>query len=73
MDVDGWERMFECIRGDCNYAFLAPWIWSREFFNESKDVVSEVDRWGVWITNKKWPLNQELATHILYYQQVNIT
>ena len=80
MDLDGWSdegvgynRMLECSNADCNFAFLSQLIWPPEAFHESKEVLSGDDGWAVFITNKKWPLNQELATHILHHQQVNTT
>ena len=80
MDLDGWSdegvgynRVLECSNADCNFAFLSQLIWPPEAFHESKEVLSGDDGWAVFITNKKWPLNQELATHILHHQQVNTT
>ena len=39
-------------------------------FYFSKDVLEGWNPYGVWIVNKKWPLSEKLAQHILIYQQV---
>ena len=42
-------------------------------FHVSKDVLEGHSPWVVWIVNKKWPLHDQLAIHILIYQQVRKT
>ena len=39
-------------------------------YHPSKEVVEGADPWYVWIVNKKWPLKDQLAKHILLFQQV---
>ena len=42
-------------------------------FYKSKDVLEGMNPYTVWIVNKKWPLSEKLAGHILLYQQVGET
>ena len=42
-------------------------------FHYSKDVLEGYSPWAVWIVNKKWSLHDQLAIHILIYQQVRKT
>ena len=39
-------------------------------YHFGKEVLQGRPPWGVWIVNKKWPLNEELGKHILIFQQV---
>ena len=39
-------------------------------FYKSKDILEGDNPYGVWIVNKKWPLSEKLAQHILLFQRV---
>ena len=74
---DGEERlklMKERILKDGTSVYISDRIYSDELdpadFYSSKDVLEGMDPWVVWIVNKKWPLSEKLAQHILIYQQV---
>ena len=41
-------------------------------FHFSKEILEGASPWGGWIVNKLWPLNEQLARHLLRYQQVCI-
>ena len=40
------------------------------YYYMSKEKIMGASPWNVWIVNKKWPLHDELAKHLLLYQQV---
>ena len=44
---------------------LGDYYWSR-------DILSGLSQWSCWVTNKRWPLNDALAVHLLRMQQVRI-
>ena len=39
--------------------------------DKGKDVLEGYNPYAVWIVNKKWPLSEKLAQHILRSQQVH--
>jgi len=51
-----------------DYKIDGEYVMARYYW--SKEVIGAGAPWPVWIVNKKWPLHDELAKHILLYQQV---
>ena len=69
------KLMEENILGAGTHVYLASGVADEEQelgdFYSSKEALEGNAPWTVWIVNKKWPLNDELAKHILMYQQVS--
>ena len=68
------KLMKERILRDGTSVYISALIKPEELdpadFYFSKDVLEGWNPYGVWIVNKKWPLSEKLAQHILMYQQV---
>ena len=62
------------ILKDGTSVFISAFIYQDELdpedFYKSKDILEGMNPYVVWIVNKKWPLSEKLAQHILRYQQV---
>ena len=74
-DFEEWlNLMKERVLEDGTSVYMGSEIFSDKLdpadFYSSKDVVEGMNPWMVWIVNKKWPLSEKLAQHILIYQQV---
>ena len=72
-----WRTILENdVQGAGTHVYIYGWIvdysdeskFGKYYF--SKEVLQGLTPWMVWIVNKKWPLHDELAKHVLLYQQV---
>ena len=67
--------MKERILNDATGVYIGTAIDQDEFepseFYKSKDILEGMNPYTVWMVNKKWPLSEKLAKHILLYQQVS--
>ena len=68
------KLMEEKIISDGTHVYLAESLDSEDKklgeFYKGKETLGGNVPWTVWIVNKKWPLSDHLARHILRYQQV---
>ena len=75
-DVEEWlNLMKERTLKKGTSVYMAPELYSYfdpADFYFSKDALEGMDPYTVWIVNKKWPLSEKLAQHILTYQQVGV-
>jgi hypothetical protein len=70
------DRIFEhFIQGNATHVFLGNELWNDveklgDYHFSNEVLETPFLPYRGWIVNKKWPLNDELAKHILWYQQV---
>jgi hypothetical protein len=77
LDYAEWQELQKTLENDLfgagTHVYLAMGLSPYQQFGSyhlSKEKLAGVSPWFVWIVNKKWPLNDALAKHILLYQQV---
>ena len=63
------------VQGAGTHVYLTNYIFWNEaelgFYYFSKEILEGNFPFHVWIVNKKWPLHDELAKHLLLYHQVS--
>ena len=67
--------VIEGVQGTNTHVFISQYLCCGMgevgIYYGSKEIVSGSTPWYIWIVNKKWPLKDNLAHHILIYQQVS--
>jgi hypothetical protein len=58
------------VQGAGTHVYISNWPDGEGYQHVSKEIIEGSNPYGGWIVNKKWHLNEELAKHILLYQQV---
>ena len=74
----GWDEFWDLLRyhvqGNGTHVILGNHVYEqwKEFglYHVSQEVIEGTIPYGVWITNKLFSLSNDLAKHILIYQQV---
>ena len=73
-----WDELYYYltyhVQGNGTHVLLGNHVWDkmREFglYHFSQEIIEGSSPYGVWIISKLFPLSNELAKHILIYQQV---
>ena len=70
MADDNWDRVWDALRENGTHVFLQPDDGNGDYHG-SKETVEGRFSWLNWISDKKWHFKEDLAKHILIYQQVS--
>ena len=62
----------EDVDGAGTHVMLGSFVRKNSNYHVSKEGLQGIYLWSNWVVNKRWPLNEELAVHLLRFQQVCI-